>query len=268
MTLREAIRAFGGDPDALEGGGRKDEDLLGYCEVHIEQGPVLEERDLPVGVVTAINGQSRVKVGFVGNAGHAGTVPMEGRRDALCAAAEFVLEVEAAAKEEPGAVATVGEITAHPGAVNVIPGEVEHSLDLRHADDAVRGRIRDHLERRAAEIAASRGCEHRWQVRQETPAVPTDPELSALLGRAVEDSGFPVHRLPSGAGHDAAQMAALTNVAMLFVRCKEGISHNPAESVKKEDVGVAIEVMDRFLALLAQGERSRHQSEASQEVSP
>jgi allantoate deiminase len=124
LTLREAIRAFGGDPDALEGGGRKDEDLLGYCEVHIEQGPVLEERDLPVGVVTAINGQSRVKVGFVGNAGHAGTVPMEGRRDALCAAAEFVLEVEAAAKADPGAVATVGEISAHPGAVNVIPGEM------------------------------------------------------------------------------------------------------------------------------------------------
>jgi allantoate deiminase len=124
VTLREAIRAFGGDPDALEDGGRKDEDLLGYCEVHIEQGPVLEERDLPVGVVTAINGQSRVKVGFVGNAGHAGTVPMEGRRDALCAAAEFVLEVEAAAKADPGAVATVGEISAHPGAVNVIPGEM------------------------------------------------------------------------------------------------------------------------------------------------
>ena len=266
VTLREAIRAFGGDPDALEGGGRKVEDLLGYCEVHIEQGPVLEERDLPVGGVTAINGQSRVRVGFVGNAGHAGTVPMEGRRDALCAAAEFVLEVEAAAKADPGAVATVGEITALPGAVNVIPGEVEHSLDLRHPDDAVRGRLRNHLEKRAGEIAASRGCEHRWQVRQETPAVPADPNLSALLGRAVEDSGLPVHRLPSGAGHDAAQMAALTPVAMLFVRCKEGISHNPAESVRTEDVGVALEVMSRFLTLLAHDERSSNESGASREV--
>ena len=216
---------------------------------------MLEQEDLPVGVVTAINGQSRVRAGFIGKAGHAGTVPMEGRRDALCAAAEFVLEVESAAKAQPGSVATVGEISALPGAVNVIPGEVEHSLDLRHPEDAARERLRDHLERRAREIAASRGCELRWQLRQETPAVPADPELSALLERAVEDSGVSVHKLPSGAGHDAAQMAALTSVAMLFVRCQEGISHNPAESVRREDVGAAIEVMSRFLTLLAQDVR-------------
>jgi allantoate deiminase len=253
VTLREAVRAFGGDPGALY--GRRNGDLLGYCEVHIEQGPVLEQEDLPVGVVTAINGQSRVRAGFIGKAGHAGTVPMEGRRDALCAAAEFVLEVESAAKAQPGSVATVGEISALPGAVNVIPGEVEHSLDLRHPEDAARERLRNHLERRAREIAASRGCELRWQLRQETPAVPADPELSALLGRAVEDSGVSVHKLPSGAGHDAAQMAALTSVAMLFVRCREGISHNPAESVRREDVGAAIEVMSRFLTLLAQDVR-------------
>jgi allantoate deiminase len=251
VTLQEAVRAFGGDPDALENEGRRNGDLLGYCEVHIEQGPVLEQEDLPVGVVSAINGQSRVRVGFVGKAGHAGTVPMEGRRDALCAAAEFVLEIESAAKAEPAAVATVGEISALPGAANVIPGEAKHSLDLRHPDDTVRERLRDHLERRAGEIAASRGCGHRWQLRQETPAVPTDPDLSALLGKAVEDSGITVRRLPSGAGHDAAQMAALTPIAMLFVRCKEGISHNPAESVKREDVGVAIDVLGRFLSLIS-----------------
>ena len=268
VTLREAVRTFGGDPDVLESNGRGGDDLLGYCEVHIEQGPVLEQKGLPVGVVTAINGQSRVKVGFVGKAGHAGTVPMEGRRDALCAAAEFVLEIECAAKADPEAVATVGEISALPGAVNVIPGEAEHSLDLRHPDDSARERLRNHLERRAKEIAASRGCEHRWQVRQETPVVPANSDLSALLGQAVEYSGLSVHRLPSGAGHDAAQMAALTNVAMLFVRCKEGISHNPAESVTREDVRAAIEVMGRFLTLLAEGERSGGRSEVSREVSP
>jgi allantoate deiminase len=266
VTLREAVRAFGGDPDALENDGRRGDNLLGYCEVHIEQGPVLEREDLPVGVVTAINGQSRVRVGFFGKAGHAGTVPMEARRDALCAAAEFVLEIEASARADHSAVATVGEISALPGAVNVIPGEVKHSLDLRHPDDAARERLRDYLERRAQEIAASRGCEHEWQLRQETPAVPVDPGLSELLARAVEDSGLPVHRLPSGAGHDAAQMAALTDVALLFVRCKEGISHNPAESVTREDVAAAIEVMGRFLTLLAEGERSGH--ETSQEVTP
>ena len=268
VTLAQAVRTFGGDADALENDGRGNGDLLGYCEVHIEQGPVLEHKDLPVGVVTAINGQSRVRGGFVGKAGHVGTVPMERRQDALCAAAEFVLEAEAAAKADPGAVATIGEISALPGASNVIPGEAEHSLDLRHPDDGARERLRDHLEQRGGEVAASRGCEHRWQVRQETPAVLADPELSELLGRAVEDSGVTVHRLPSGAGHDAAQMAALTPVAMLFVRCKEGISHNPAESVKSEDVRAAIEVMSRFLALLAQGERPGRRSEASQEVSP
>jgi allantoate deiminase len=268
VTLRDAVRTFGGDPDALEGNGRSRDDLLGYCEVHIEQGPVLEQMDLPVGVVTAINGQSRIKVGFTGQAGHAGTVPMEGRRDALCAAAESVLEIESAAKREPEAVATVGEIKVFPGAINVIPAEATHSLDLRHPDDAARERLRDHLEWRAKEIAASRGCDYSWELTQETPAVPADPELSALLMKAVEDSGFPVHQLPSGAGHDAAQMAALTPMAMLFVRCKEGISHNPAESVKREDVGAAIEVLGRFLTLLAEGERFGRRSEASREVSP
>lgn len=250
-NLWDAVRDFGGDPDALEKDGRESDDLLGYCEVHIEQGPVLEEKDLPVGVVTGIQGQSRIRTYFTGKAGHAGTVPMSTRKDALCAAAEFVLEVETACKVQPGAVATVGEISALPGAVNVIPGEAELSLDLRHGDDAVRESLRDHFEHRAREIARSRGCKYRWQVRQETPAVPANPDLTELLGRAVKDTGRSVVQMPSGAGHDAAQMAALTPAAMLFVRCEDGISHNPAESVEKEDVGVAIEVMGRFLELMA-----------------
>jgi allantoate deiminase len=245
VTLRAAVRAFGGDPAALKREGRGD--LLGYCEVHLEQGPVLEEHDLPVGIVTAINGQSRVGLVFGGEAGHAGTVPMEGRQDALCAAAEFVLETERAARAEPGSVATVGEISAFPGAANVVPGRTELSLDVRHPDDQARERLRDHLRMRAEEMAASRGCACEWQLRQETPAVPTDPDLSSLLAEAVEDSGVAVHRLPSGAGHDAAQVAVIAPVAMLFVRCKRGISHNPAESVAQEDVGVAVEMMDRFL---------------------
>jgi allantoate deiminase len=257
VTLSAAVRAFGGDPETLARDARASGDLLGYCEVHIEQGPVLEREGLPVGVVSAITGQSRLRAGFVGEAGHAGTVPMEERRDALCAAAEFVLEVESAARAEPGSVATVGEISALPGASNVIPGEVEHALDLRHPDDAVRERLRERLEHRAAEIAASRGCEHRWQVRQETPAVPADPNLSALLEEAIEGSGLSVRRLPSGAGHDAAQVAALTPAAMLFVRCERGISHNPAESVTREDVEAAIGVTGRFLELVAKAEGPR-----------
>ena len=216
-----------------------------------------------MGVVTAINGQSRVRVRFTGKAGHAGTVPMEIRKDALCAAAEFVLAVQSCARAEPPTVATVGEISALPGAVNVIPGEVIHSLDLRHPDDRVRERLRDHLEKSAREIAYSSGCKNEWELRQETPAVPADPDLSALLGKAVEDAGLAVHRLPSGAGHDAAQIAALTPIAMLFVRCEDGISHNPAESVAQEDVAVAIGVMGRFLGLVA--ERGNKPSEAHSE---
>jgi allantoate deiminase len=208
-------------------------------------------------VVTTINGQSRIQVVFVGKAGHAGTMPMEVRRDALCAAAEFVLEVEAAAKAQADAVGTVGEIQAFPGAANVVPGEAKLSLDLRHPNDDERERMRDRLEERAGEIAALRACENLWEARQETNAVPVDVELSAVLAQAVEEEGLRPHRLPSGAGHDAAQMAVLLPVAMLFVRCEEGISHNPAESVTREDVEVAIGVMQRFLRLIAEAHSTR-----------
>jgi allantoate deiminase len=252
VTMAEAVRSSGGDPSVLAGSGRANEDLLGYCEVHIEQGPVLEERDLPVGVVAAISGQSRVGLDFLGESGHAGTVPMQARRDALCAAAHFVLVAEELARREPGTVATVGEITAQPGASNVIPGEVSLSLDVRHQDDAARERVVMQLRERAAQTVRSRGLEHRWRVLQESRAVPTAPELGTLLARAIEQVGLSPLRLPSGAGHDAAQVAALAPVAMLFVRCLGGVSHNPAESVTVEDVGVAIEVMDRFLKLVAE----------------
>jgi Peptidase family M20/M25/M40/Permease for cytosine/purines, uracil, thiamine, allantoin len=137
----------------------------------------------------------------------------------------------------------------------------EHGLSFAVYLRALFGTVGTHLP------AVSRGCDYSWELRQETPAVPADPNLSALVAKAVEDSGLSAHRLPSGAGHDAAQMAAVTPIAMLFVRCKEGISHNPAESVTKEDVGAAIEVIGRFLTLLAEGERSVRESEASQEVS-
>lgn len=252
-TLADAVRAFGGDPESLVGTGSAPEEAIGYFEAHIEQGPVLEGRDLPLGVVSAITGLSRIQAGFSGSAGHAGTVPMEVRRDALCAAAELVLEAEAAAKAEPGSVATVGEISVRPGAGNVIPGRVDLSLDVRHGDDDVRARLRDHLERRAGEIAAARGCEPRWRVRQESAAVPTAPHLGALLSGAIEGAGVATLGLPSGAGHDAARMAGVCPVAMLFVRCRDGVSHNPAESVEEEDVAVTIDVMGRFLGLVAEG---------------
>jgi allantoate deiminase len=250
VTMAEAIRAFGGDPDRLAGDARRGEDLLGYCEVHIEQGPLLEAEDLPVGVVTAIAGQSRLDVGFEGMAGHAGTVPMELRRDALCAAAEFVLAAEALARQEDGLVATVGQIDARPGASNVIPGRAMLSLDVRHQQDALREWAVGRLREQAEQIAAARQVALVWRMVQENRAVPCTPVLAELLAQAVQSLGYPARRLPSGAGHDGVMLSTLAPIAMLFVRCKGGVSHNPAESVEAADVAAAIGVLGKFLELL------------------
>ncbi|HEY0605945.1 MAG TPA: allantoate amidohydrolase [Herpetosiphonaceae bacterium] len=252
ITVAEAIRAFGGDPDAIAEDAYDAETLLGYCEVHIEQGPLLEALNLPVGIVTAIQGQDRSTITFSGEAGHAGTVPIHMRRDALCAAAEFVLAVEALAREISGLVATVGQIEGLPGASNVIPGRVTLSLDMRHPDDAQCQHAAALLRERAQAICAARGIELDWQHLHTTPAVQCSPLLMELLAQAVDSLGHPVYQLASGAGHDAGMLATITPVAMLFVRCKGGISHNPAESVTSADVGIAIDVMSRFLELLAE----------------
>jgi allantoate deiminase len=247
VTLADAVRAFGGDPEALADAGRDPADLLGYCEVHIEQGPVLEQRGLPVGVVEAIVGLSRFDVELRGEAGHAGTVPMTTRRDALCAAAALVLDVEALAREHEGMVGTVGRLAVRPGAGNVVPGAVELSVDLRHHDDTVRERAVRDLRERAAAVASERGVEVAWSAGHEAAAVRTDPRLTALLADAVAAGGLAVERMPSGAGHDAAAVSEIAPVAMLFVRCAGGVSHNPAESVQEADVGVALDVLERFV---------------------
>ncbi len=218
----------------------------------IEQGPVLEARNLPVAVVSAIAGQSRISVRFTGEANHAGTVPMPLRHDALCAAAEFVLAVEALGSSTAGLVATVGQVSVQPGASNVIPGQVTLSLDVRHQDDMVREQACRQLEERAREIGQARGVSYNWQVLQEHHAVPCAPHLTQLLAQAIEKLGYSLLSLPSGAGHDAAVVAELTDIAMLFVRCRGGISHNPAESVTQEDVAIAIQVVERFLQLLSE----------------
>jgi allantoate deiminase len=251
VSLADAVRAYGGDPARLQQDTRHANELLGYVEVHIEQGPVLETLDMPVGVVTAIAGQSRFEVVWRGVAGHAGTVPMDLRHDALCAAAEFVLQVEHVAQQQPGLVTTVGQLTVQPDASNVIPGEVTISLDVRHGDDTLREQSIEELRERAHQIAAKRRVDINWKTVQESVSVPCAAELADLFGTAIEAQGFPVHRLPSGAGHDAVIMSELTPVAMLFVRCKNGISHNPAESVTTDDVAVAIGVMGRFLEFLS-----------------
>lgn len=251
ISMGEAIRAAGGDPAELVQDRRLPDTVIAYCEVHIEQGPQLESHDLPVGVVTAIAGQSRLAVSFVGSAGHAGTVPMLLRHDALCAAAEFVLAVESLAREQHDLVATVGQLAVQPGASNVIPGRAVLSLDVRHSDDATRAHARDMLHTQALQIAAKRRVNLVWEVIQESPATPCNPALQALFTHAIESYDYPVRSLTSGAGHDAVALADLAPVAMLFVRCKGGVSHHPDESVETDDVAVAIKVLRRFLDLLA-----------------
>jgi allantoate deiminase len=241
VSLAEALRQFGGDPDQIAAR----DDLLGYCELHIEQGPVLERRGAPVGVVTAITGQTQAELTFRGEAGHAGTVPMGDRRDALAAAAEWMLAAEAVAGD---VVATVGRIAVEPGARNVIPGEAWLTLDVRHTDDAVRRQAVAGLRSEAERVAAGRGVEVDWDERGETAAVPTSAELTERLAAAV---GPRAEMLPSGAGHDGVAMAAVAPIAMLFVRCERGISHNPAEAVAEADVAVALDVLERFVRSLA-----------------
>jgi allantoate deiminase len=250
-TMANAIRAFGGDPARLNEDRWRGGELVGYCEVHIEQGPVLEARDLPVGVVSAICGQQRFSLVFKGEAGHAGTVPMDRRRDALVAASMFVLAVDSYAASQDGLVATVGQLSVRQGAANVVPGEVILSLDVRHTDDEARTSASQHLGNVASQIANDRNVALSLKQVSDNAAVACSPRLVTLLSQAVGDSGHSVLQLASGAGHDAVTMSTLTEVAMLFVRCKGGISHNPAESVTTDDVAVSIDVLGRFLELLA-----------------
>jgi len=251
VTMAQAILSFGGDPDSIAKDRSSEGPLLGYCEVHIEQGPVLEARGLPLAVVSAIAGQSRLQLTFKGEAAHAGTTPMDHRKDALVAAAMFIQAVEDYAEGQGGLVATVGQLLVQPGAANVVPGEVTLSLDVRHAHDADRLKASKALVDVARKIANQRGVELMTRQVSENGTVQCSTRLTAVLAQAVTDLGQPVIQLASGAGHDAVEMAGVTEIAMLFVRCKGGISHNPAESVTEGDVAVAIDVLGKFLELLA-----------------
>jgi allantoate deiminase len=244
-TLTRAERGRLGLSD-LAKARRAAREILGYVEVHIEQGPVLEQRHLPLGVVSAIVGQTRVRVEIEGRAGHAGTVPMNARHDALCGAAEIVL-----AAERSGVTATVGKIEVAPGAPNVIPGRAVFTLDVRHARDGARHSAVRGLRAAARHIARTRRLRLTWSTVQDTPAVGCDPAWTTLLASCVSARGFDAVALPSGAGHDAVSMSALGPVAMLFVRCRGGISHHPDESVKTADVRHAIAVLTDFIETLA-----------------
>ncbi|WP_288586440.1 allantoate amidohydrolase [uncultured Methylobacterium sp.] len=243
LTLREALVAFGGDPDGIPALARRPEAVSGYLEVHIEQGPALEAAVQPVGVVSAIAGLTRARCTVTGEANHAGTVPMGMRRDALAAAAEMALAVERLSEGMPGTVATVGALAVLPGAVNVIAGQVDFSLDVRSPIDPDRHGLFAAIQAECRAIAQRRGVGFASETFMDNPAVGLDPGLRAALDRAARDLGFAPLPLPSGATHDAVAMAALGPSAMLFVRCRGGISHNPAESITLEDADAATRVL-------------------------
>jgi allantoate deiminase len=257
ITVRDALEKFGGDPDGLAAEAYRAEDVLGYLELHIEQGPVLEREGEALGVVSAIAGQGRYRVNARGEAGHAGTVPMTIRQDALAAAAEAILVIEEVARKHERAfmVATVGEISVAPGAGNVIPGVANFSLDIRAADDVSRGLAITEIRNRLRQIGARRGVVFGIETALAKPVVYTGSRMKAAIARGIADvTGRKPRELMSGAGHDGQAMAHLTEIGMIFVRCRAGISHNPLELVTIEDMGLAIEALLRTILELAREE--------------
>ena len=250
-ALQDAFTQFGLDPKAVDGARIATDNAVGYVEIHIEQGPVLESDDLPIGIVSGISGAKRFRITLKGNAGHAGTVPMNTRHDPLVAAARWADKVDTLAREacqqgEP-VVATVGQLQAFPGAVNVIPGSVEMSLDVRSLSDEKR----DALVEQLLETLESSATEHKLRLEIEqihnAAAVNCNARLIGLLSTAANETVQQAPQLPSGAGHDAMVFADTIPTGMLFMRCRGGISHHPDESVTLEDIKAGIQVMHRFL---------------------
>ena len=247
IRMADALVRFGLDPARIPEAARRREDFLGYVELHIEQGPVLEAEGLAVGCVTAISGATRLAVEVKGMAGHAGTVPMAGRHDALAAAAECILLIEQRATGEPELVGTVGRIEAGPGAVNVVPGLARFTVDLRApADDRRAAALADLLTGFDA-IARRRGVTLVATKTHDAPSMPCAPWLADQIRDAIEGEAVSLRSLPSGAGHDGMAIGAIADIAMIFVRCKGGISHNPAEAITAADAETGARVLARFI---------------------
>jgi allantoate deiminase len=247
------LKAYGKNPDDIAGAAYNPANVVGYIETHIEQGPVLEAENLPLGVVTGIVGQTRMRAVVLGEAGHAGTVPMSMRRDALAGAAEIILAIERVARDnqKDRMVATVGRVEASPGAINVIPGRAGFSVEVRSSTDRIRFTAIEQILEDARRIALRRKLEVAFETFYETETTACAPDLQDLLERAIMALGQRVLRLPSGAGHDAQVMAKLCPAAMLFVRCRGGVSHNPAEFASEADMGLATAALIGFVEGLA-----------------
>ncbi|MEO6649747.1 MAG: allantoate amidohydrolase [Chitinophagaceae bacterium] len=248
IFLQEVIRAIGSNPDRLSEDAIPSSELLGYFEIHIEQGPVLYEKNIPAAIVTGIAGQRRIELIFKGIAGHAGTVPMDMRSDALCAAAACILEIEKLAMaQKDKVVATVGKLDIRNAASNVIPGDVVCSLDLRSVDETILEAASKDLQKIGEEVCRKRSVDFKWNLIQATKPVACDTRFNYLLQEAIEEAGYKTIRLVSGAGHDAVAIAGIAPVCMLFVRCFKGISHNPLEDVEPGDIKASLKIAEKFI---------------------
>ena len=251
ISLKDALADFGGSPTDLKDAKRNPEEILGYLEVHIEQGPVLEDAGKAVGIVTAICGIERWTVALSGQAAHAGTTPMQLRQDAFAGAAEVALMIEDICRKTEDMVGTVGHINVLPNVVNAIPGITEFSVELRASDDQIRVKTGDYVTQKITEIAEKRRLGHSINKTYAQKAVPCADSLSDLLENSVRTVDAAPMRLMSGATHDASAMSDLCPVAMLFVRCTNGLSHHPDEAITREDCTTALEVVKHFLINLS-----------------
>ena len=251
LSVAQAMRDYGLDPEHVEDARRGQDSLAAYLELHIEQGRVLEAEDLPAGIVTGIAGPVWLRFSLRGESGHAGATPMDRRHDALVAAAEIVGAVDEEASSTSSAVGTVGQIEAKPGGINIIPGRVDFSVDLRDIEVAVRDGVEGRIRERAEEVCARRGVELEIEELQRLDPAPCSEEVRTVISEACEEVGIRPHSLPSGAGHDGMHLASLCPMGMIFVRSKDGVSHNPEERSSKEDCEAGCNVLYRSVLGLA-----------------
>jgi allantoate deiminase len=250
-TLSDVLQSLNYQPQKLEDDAIRSENLLGYFEIHIDQGNVLSEKDISVGVVSSIRGQKRIEIKFAGKAGHAGTVAMPLRKDALAGAAKFIIAVEKyAVKEKGNLLATIGKITIPDAASNVIAGTVFCTLDIRSDDPELLSDAYEFIYSECENICDKRNIYFEWKLIQETDPVDCNKKLKRILSNCVIEKKIPLIEMVSGAGHDAAIMSSVTPVAMLFVKCFKNIGENPPEVVEINDIAKALEVSDLFIQQL------------------
>lgn len=256
VSMKDALKQFGCDPNDLQSASYRpslsERNLIGFMEAHLEQSTRLEQSGSPVGVVSAIAGQTRATIILAGMSGHAGTVPHDQRRDALAGAAKLILDIEELGQQTEGLFATIGAVSARPGLSNVISGHVELKLDLRHESDTVRKNAFKTIDLMIRELKRTRGISGRIHDEAHSPAVPMDAILSQCLQNAIDESGCAPEPLVSGAGHDTMIMAKAAPSCMLFVRCRDGVSHHPDEFVAPEDIHEALGVMTRAVIKISQ----------------